>query len=84
MNPVQHYQKLSGDTLFRKFVRKLAFRAGYICVPSDYPLWLNKTASICHTTAMINEAHAYQSGVYTGRSNAFNVTAEEIRQFSEL
>jgi len=85
MDSVQNYHKISGDNIIKKIIRKLAFNAGYICVPSDYPLWLTKTASSNNLAAKIYERDCIISAANCdGQAKAYNIVAQEINDFGKL
>lgn len=83
MTPVEHYNKLT-DNWFKRLFRKIARKLGYICIPSDYPLWLNKSATTDNFIAKTHDKDLpYNAGYFTGRSSGFNLVAEEIRGFEK-
>lgn len=81
----KQYKILLKDNFFRRIVRFLAKKCGYICVPLDYPTWILKSATTQERIASTESVRkfVYREGDHNGRAHAYREVAKEIENFGK-
>lgn len=80
----RQYKLILKDTWIHRFIRKLAKRYGYICIPTDYPLWILKSATTQERIATLDaKQFAYREGDHNGRAAAYREVANELENFGK-
>lgn len=79
------YKVMLKDNFFRKLVRQLARKCGYICIPKEYPSWAESTASTNNIIATkINQGrYTYMVGQNVGKAEAYTTVSEELKNFGK-
>jgi len=82
----KQYKIILKDTFIRRLIRKLASKCGYICVPSDYPSWILKSATTQERIASVESVRkfVYREGDHNGRAAVYREISVEIESFGKF
>lgn len=82
----KQYKLLLKDNFFKTIVRFIAKKCGYICVPSDYPSWILKSATTQERIASVESVRkfVYREGDHNGRAAVYREISVEIESFGKF